>query len=136
MGMSLGGYTTALLATIEPSLAFAVPVIPLASIADFARDHGRFVGTPEEQSHQHRALESSMRVVSPLGRTPRVPSERVLIVAAEADRITPIAHAHRLAAHFGARMETFHGGHLLQFGRSRAFREVGRLLGRLGLLER
>src|SRR5262249_1396975 len=41
MGMSLGGYTTALLATLEPTLAFAVPMIPLASVADFALEQGR-----------------------------------------------------------------------------------------------
>src|SRR5690606_2621728 len=33
MGMSLGGYTSALAATLEPELAFAIPIIPLASLA-------------------------------------------------------------------------------------------------------
>jgi hypothetical protein len=56
MGMSLGGYTTALLATVADELAFAVPIIPLASIADFARDQGR-LGTGAEIAEQHRALE-------------------------------------------------------------------------------
>jgi len=30
-GMSLGGYTVALLASVEPQLAFAVPMIPIVS---------------------------------------------------------------------------------------------------------
>ena len=135
MGMSLGGYTTSLLATVMPDLAFAVPIIPLASIADFARDGGRLVGTPAEQRLQHEALEAAHRVVSPLARAPRVPSDRVLVLAAEGDRITPVSHARRIADHFGAPLELFVGGHVLQLGRASAFRSIGRMLGRLGLFE-
>ena len=128
MGMSLGGYTSALLATVEPRLSFAVPMIPLASIADFARDGGRLVGSDEEQWQQHAALEAAHRVVSPLSRPPRLDPRRILVVAGESDQITPLAHAERLAAHLGARLETFAGGHLFQIGREDAFRLVGRML--------
>jgi hypothetical protein len=135
MGMSLGGYTTSLLATVEEGLAFAVPIIPLASIADFAREQGR-LGRGEEVGAQHAALEEANRIVSPFARPGLVPGERMVVVAARADRITPAAHAERLARHFGARLVEFHGGHLLQFGRSEAFREIGRHLERLGVLDR
>ena len=135
MGMSLGGYTTALVATVEPDLAFAVPFIPLASIADFAREGGRYVGTVSQQAEQHRLLEEVHAVVSPLSRPPLVPPAGRLVVAGEADRITPADHARRIAEHFEAPLETFPGGHLLQFGRARGFRAVGRMLGGLGLLE-
>jgi pimeloyl-ACP methyl ester carboxylesterase len=127
MGMSLGGYSTSLLATVESGLDFAVPIIPLASLADFAREQGR-LGTGAEASAQQQALEEANRIVSPFARPSLVPKERVLILAAEADRITPIAHAERLAQHFGARVVRFAGGHLLQFGRAEAFRELGRWL--------
>jgi pimeloyl-ACP methyl ester carboxylesterase len=136
LGMSLGGYTTALLATVDASLACAVPIIPLASIADFARDDGRFVGTKEEQHLQHQALRAANRVVDPLARPLKLDPSRVLVVGAAADRVTPILHARRLADHFGATLETFDGGHLLQFWRARAFRSVGRLLARLGFFDR
>ena len=49
------------------------------------------------------------------------------VLGAEGDRITPVEHARWLAAHFGARLHLFHGGHILQFGRADAFREVGRV---------
>ena len=88
MGMSLGGYSTALLATLERDLSFAIPLITLASVADFARDQGR-LGTGERASLQHAALEAANRVVSPLARPCLLPKDRVLIVAAEADRVTP-----------------------------------------------
>jgi len=135
MGMSLGGYTTSLLATVDDRLRFAVPLIPLASMADMAGSLGRLVGTEEEQRLQRDALEAAHRAVSPLARPPRIDGDRVLVVAAEGDRITPVDHARRLAAHFDARLETLPGGHILQLWRGEAFRAVGRMLGRLGLLD-
>ena len=133
MGMSLGGYTSALAATLEPQLAFAIPLIPLTSLADFARDQGRLGSQPEHQHAQHRALDAVHHVVSPLHRPPLIATERILIVGAEADRITPLSHAQRLQWHFKAPLHTWHGGHLLQFGRSEQFRRIGRMLGELGL---
>ncbi|MEZ4220457.1 MAG: hypothetical protein R3B13_05955 [Polyangiaceae bacterium] len=128
MGMSLGGYSTSLLATLDTELAFAVPIIPLASMADFARDQGRLGATPEQTALEHEALEAVHRIVSPLRRAPTVAPERVLVVGAKADRITPVEHARRLAHHFHAPLQTWHGGHLLQVGRSDAFRRIGRFL--------
>jgi pimeloyl-ACP methyl ester carboxylesterase len=133
MGMSLGGYATSLLATVEEGLSFAVPIIPLASIADFARDHGRLGGRHESPA-QHQALEEASWLVSPFARRSKVASDRMLIVGAEADRITPIAQAERLARHFSAPLHRLYGGHLLQLGRGEAFREIRRLLHRLQLI--
>jgi hypothetical protein len=135
MGMSLGGYTASLLATVDDRLAFAVPMIPLASIAHLAESLGRFTGTPAEQQAQREGLGAVHRVVSPLARAPRLGGDRVLVLGAQGDRITTLEHARWLAEHFGAPLHVFPGGHILQFGRAEAFRAAGRLLGRLGLLE-
>jgi dienelactone hydrolase len=136
MGMSLGGYSASLLATVEERLAFAVPIIPLASIADLARRSGKLTGSAREQSEQHAALERAHKVVSPLARAARIASDRILVVAAAGDRITPPDHAKWLSDHFKAPLTTFAGGHLLQFGRAEGFRAAGKMLGRLGLLSR
>jgi pimeloyl-ACP methyl ester carboxylesterase len=133
MGMSLGGYTTALAATVVADLSFAVPMIPLASIADFAREQGRLGGGRAEEE-EHRALDLATRVVSPFARPSRIAKERVLVIAGDGDRITPIRHAERIATHFGAPLVRFPGGHLLQFGRRGAFREVRTLLRGLGVM--
>ena len=133
MGMSLGGYTTALLATVDDDLRFAVPMIPLASIAHMARRMGRFTGNDAEQTAQFEGLEAAHRPVSPLARAPRIDPDRMLVLAAERDRITPIEHSHWISEHFRAPMHVFPGGHILQFGRAEAFRAVGKLLGRLGV---
>ncbi len=127
MGMSLGGYTASLLATIEPALSLAVPIIPLASVADFALAQGRFGAGPDALT-QRDALEEATHIVSPFARPSLVPPDRVLVLAGQADRITPIAHAERIARHFKARVVRFPGGHLLQLGRAGAFRELGRWL--------
>ena len=136
MGMSLGGYTTSLAATCESALSFAVPVIPLASVADFARDQGRLGTNATEEALEHEALDKVHQLVSPLHRPLSIDNERVLIVAAEADRITPVAHAERLAKHFDVELQTWHGGHLLQFGRREKFRRIGRFLDGLGVTRR
>ncbi len=131
MGMSLGGYTTALLATVEAGLSFAVPLVPLASLADFARDGGRLVGTAAQRGEQHAALDDIYRVVSPLARPSRLPVDRVVVVAGRFDRVTPVAHAERLAQHLGAQLELFDGGHLLQIGRAEALAPLERIVERL-----
>lgn len=134
MGMSLGGYSTALATTLEPRLDFSVPIIPLASIADVALLNGHLGDDREEAELQARALDAVHRIVSPLHRKPAIPSDRILIIGAEADRITPIENARKLAHHFHCRLETMHGGHLVQFGRNEKFRSIGRFLNEIGVV--
>ncbi len=128
MGMSLGGYSAALLSTVQAGLSFCVPVIPLASLADFAREQGELSVEPAAEAEEHALLERIYRVVSPLARRPLLAPGRTLVVAAKADRITPVGHARKLAAHLGAPLVSWHGGHLLQLGRKDAFRRVEDLL--------
>jgi pimeloyl-ACP methyl ester carboxylesterase len=134
MGMSLGGFTAALAATLEPALSFAVPIIPLASVADAARLNGHLGRLPGEEAEQHRALAEVYRVTSPLERPPLLAPSRMLIVAGENDRITPMDQAQKLAAHFHCRLAKTPGGHLLQVGRGDTFRLIGRFLDELGVL--
>jgi pimeloyl-ACP methyl ester carboxylesterase len=128
MGMSLGGYTATLLATVEAELSFCIPVIPLASLADFAREQGELSSPPAAEAEEHALLERIYRAVSPLERAPRIAPARTLVVAGKADRITPVAHARKLSAHLGAPLVSWHGGHLLQLGRDACFRRVEALL--------
>ncbi len=128
IGMSLGGYTAALLATVEPGLGFVVPIIPLSSLADFASEQGSLGPLPEEAAQQHALLQSIYRCVSPTARPSLLDPKRALVIAAKADRITPAVHARRLAVHLRAPLHSFYGGHLLQLGRGAAFERVAELL--------
>ncbi|MDB4934168.1 MAG: hypothetical protein JWP87_1140 [Labilithrix sp.] len=134
MGMSLGGYTTSLLATVSRDIDFVMPMIPLALIADFAREQGR-LGVGAQADMQHAALERANWVVSPLARPLALPPSRALVVAAEHDRITPTAHARRIANHFGCELVMIPGGHLVQLGRAEAFRGLAAMLEREGIIE-
>lgn len=128
IGMSLGGYTAALLATVEPRLDFVVPVIPLSSLGDFAREQGSLSPNADEAAAQHALLESIYRRIDPVARPSLVPPGRCLVISAKADRVTPAAHARRLAVHLRAPLQSFYGGHLLQLGRGEAFDRVIELM--------
>lgn len=116
VGMSLGGYLAALLATIEAQLAFVIPFVPLAALADVELATGRLPGTPTQRRALHRMLDDVYARVSPLARPPLIAGDRVAVLGASGDRITPIDHAARLAAHFGGRLVPFAGTHLLHPG--------------------
>lgn len=133
-GMSLGGYTVALLATVDAKVSPTVMMIPLASLADAYLEHreGRADAAPQWVVPR---IEAAYRVVSPFARAPKVRGDDVMILAAEGDRITRSSHAERLRAHFGdGPFETFAGGHLLQFGRGSAFGALARWLAARGLI--
>lgn len=133
MGMSLGGFSAALLSTLEPGLRFSILFIPLAELDAFALDHGRMVGDEREQAEQRDALRAAQWCVSPLARPPLLAADRVAVVGGESDAVTGLAHAERLAQHFGTHVSSFVGGHLLHFGRERAFAPVWRMLELEGL---
>ena len=127
MGMSLGGYTTSLLATVEPSIDYAIPYIPLSDLTDVVVEHEALRGTvvPHELID---AGKRAMALVRPLGRAPAIAGDKMMIVAAEGDRITRTSHAQALRDHFQTTMVTFPGAHLLQFGRREAFGSIAKFL--------
>jgi len=135
MGMSLGGYGASLLATLDERLAFGVFVIPLAAIEEFAFTHGRFIGSTTEQHTQRAGMQAAHRTVSPFSRPPLVKGDRVVVLAGQSDLVTGVEHARRLSEHFETELTLFEGGHLIQFGRSRAFEPVWAMLRRHGLSE-
>ena len=101
-GLSLGGYTTALLASLEPGLASAVPQIPAVSIDELLdadlRDEDR---RERERSGLTEALRrSAFAPHAPLAGRRAVRKEACLIVAARADRICPPVQAHALWEHW------------------------------------
>jgi pimeloyl-ACP methyl ester carboxylesterase len=133
MGMSLGGYTTSLLATVDGTLEFAVPFIPLADLTDVVVDHEalRGVTVPDDLIE---AGKRALTLVRPLARVLTISADRVLVVGAEGDRITKRSHAEALAGHFRSELVVFPGAHLLQFGRRDAFASIAKVLARRGVI--
>jgi hypothetical protein len=132
MGVSLGGYGAALLATLDTRIKLATLFIPLAAIEDFAHTHGRLIGSDAQQMLQREAMAKANWPVSPCARPPVITGDKVVIIAGDADAITGSLHTERLARHFDAHLSPFIGGHLLHFGRAKAFDAMWRLLAREG----
>ncbi len=144
MGMSLGGYTTALWASVagpdDPGgIDFAVAMIPAVSMSRLFWRHGEH--SPQRLRAAKAGITEDMladafSVHAPLTRPPRLPRERLAVIAGRGDRITPPEQAEALAAHWNVPVMWFHGGHLAQIGRGDAVREVRRQLAALGFAGR
>lgn len=141
LGMSLGGYTTSLWASVAGpaevgGIDFAVAMIPAVSMARLMWRHG------EQSPMRVRAakagitedlLVDAFAVHAPTTRPSRVPRTHLAVVAGRGDRITPPDQAEALARHWDVDISWFEGGHLAQVGRGDALRIVRRQLCGLGL---
>ena len=144
IGMSLGGYTTSLWASVAGTgdvggLDFAVAMIPAVSMAKLFWRHGEHSPTrlrAAKAGITEEMLAEVFAVHAPTTRPARLARERLAVVAGRGDRITPPDQAETLATHWGVPVHWFDGGHLAQVGRSDALREVRRQLGALGLTGR
>ncbi|MCA9671073.1 MAG: alpha/beta hydrolase family protein [Myxococcales bacterium] len=140
MGMSLGGYGTAVVASVADELAFAVPIMPFADLPAFLWGWGD--GTPERARAEKAGVTfdefcAAMALHSPLAHTLKVPREHALIIAGRGDQIVPPAHAEALHKHWGEpAMHWFPGGHLVHFGRGSYLRRVAAFLGDIDVLPR
>lgn len=115
LGLSLGGYNAALLASLDDDLRCAILGIPLS---DFPRAMFRHApplhlrDAAEEGIDQDRAHEI-MSVVSPLVLEPKVPKERRSIFAAVGDRFVPADQPRDLWRHWDEpRIEWYQGSHV------------------------
>lgn len=114
-GMSLGGYTTALLASLEDGLACAIPTIPAVSLADLRAQNGL----------DTELLRQAFAPHAPLGHRPRVAHQARLIVGARADRICPPAQTQALWEHWDKpALYWTPGSHLVPIGRAETRKRV------------
>jgi len=146
LGMSLGGYTTALWASVAGSddaagggIDFAVAMIPAVSMARLMWRHGE--RSPERLEAAKAGITEDLlidafAVHTPTTRPARLARDRLFVIAGRGDRITPPEQAEALAAHWGVGVRWFDGGHLAQLGRGDAIRDVRRELGALGFAGR
>jgi hypothetical protein len=130
-GISLGGYLTSLVASLENDLTCAIVSVPLADLLDLVARHA---GQSQYQDLRQmlKSAKPISRMISPLGLTPRVPMEGRFICAGIADRLVhPRDEAMVLWEHWG-RPEIcwFPGGHT-GFFRSRSVQQFidGALVG-------
>ncbi len=114
-GLSLGGYTAALVASLEEDLDCVIAGIPAADFVRIVRWHAPALmwRVVERLGYRLEPVERLLRVVSPLAMPPCVPHERRFLFAATADRLAPPDHARDLWRHWDRpRMAWYHGSHL------------------------
>jgi hypothetical protein len=115
-GVSLGGYTAALLAALEP-LDCVIAGIPTTDFVDLIRAHMPRVAYRmlERLGVDFESLERMLRVVSPLAMPPLVPHERRFVYAGAADRLAPPDHALALWRHWDRPTLTWYEGSHVSF---------------------
>jgi dipeptidyl aminopeptidase/acylaminoacyl peptidase len=138
LGLSLGGYLAATAATLDPELAFVIPIVPPVCFGDLAwrfAARTRAGAVSEHSPLTYDELRIAYRAHSPLTYDLRVPRERVLIIAGRGDRIVPREHPTALWRHWGEpAIHWFSGSHLAPFGRGGIVSAVGGHLSRLAVL--
>jgi len=114
-GLSLGGYNTALLASLEGELACAIAGIPATDFNRLFFRHSPSLSLREGEFHGlvEAHMDEVLRVVSPLALTPKVPHERRFIYAGAGDRLVPADQVRDLWRHWDRpRIEWYQGAHL------------------------
>ncbi|MDH3685760.1 MAG: hypothetical protein OEP95_06010 [Myxococcales bacterium] len=121
MGMSLGGYTTALWASLDDRLACAIPMIPAVRLSrivwnGFAPERARAL---EAAGASEALLEQAWATHAPLRHRPVVDPDRALVVAGLADRICRPADVRDLWEHWARpALHWFPGTHVGQVDRA------------------
>lgn len=130
IGMSLGGYTAALWASLD-RLAFVIPVVPLVSIPDMVWKlvSDLRAGEPDKKLDLRgidvEALRTIYAVHCPLSYQPKVAHNRRLIIAGTGDPIIPSSQPQMLWEHWERpQIHWFQGGHLGQIVEGDALKQI------------
>jgi pimeloyl-ACP methyl ester carboxylesterase len=136
VGMSLGGYLTALLAALDPALAFAIPIAAPVRLGTFPSTlfaYSRYARrTPPPFTMEE--LDDAYRAHAPLTYPLAIDPDRTLIVAGRGDAIVPPEHALALWEHWRRpAIHWFGGSHVTPFRRAAVFAAGARHVRRLGI---
>lgn len=139
-GLSLGGFISAMLASVEPKLAFALPNVPIISVADLVLEWEPLGALMRAALAATRLSPADARrlvaVSCPLTFPPVLPSERLMIVGGAGDRLAPPKHSRLLWDHWNrCRIYWFPGSHSIHLDRGRYLTEMARFMAGLGFLD-
>ncbi|MAK45213.1 MULTISPECIES: alpha/beta hydrolase family protein [Spongiibacter] len=121
-GLSLGGYLSALLAAVEPRLAFCIPNSPLVAPVDTIRSwqptHEIMELIERRSGFSAMDLRRGMAIHSPLSYQPLLDPEKVMIIGGAGDRFTPPRFVRLLHGHWpDSHLHWFPGNHVIHLGR-------------------
>ena len=132
-GISLGGWTAALLASVEDRLQFAIPNVPVVSPFDLILE---WQPTGLAIRMGLTALDLSIKdgrrllaPTTPLTHRPAIAKERLMIIGGVGDRMAPPKHSRLLWDHWDrCRIHWFPGNHLLHLDRGEYLEQMLRFM--------
>lgn len=138
-GVSLGGFTSSILAATEHRLSFAIPNVPVVSFADLVLEWEPIGTAMRAMLRREKKTVTDARkmiaVTCPLSYPSKLPKERLFIVGGVGDRLAPPKHSRVLWEHWGKPpLYWFPGSHLAHLDRGEYLVEVARFLRRIGFL--
>lgn len=121
-GMSLGGYVSALAASCDARLDYAVANVPAVVVADMAYEWPLVLPAAKVFLGRHglglRDLRHALAVQCPLTWKPVVDPDRLLIIGGAGDRFTAPRYLNLLHEHWaGSHLHWFPGNHVLHLGK-------------------
>lgn len=140
-GVSLGGWTASMLASLHEELDAVIPNVPVVSPVDLLLEWqpvGAIVRTGLfALGWSVRYLREIMAVTTPLTYAPRVPSERLMIIGGVGDRLAPPKHSRLLWDHWGrCRIHWFPGNHVVHLDRGAYIGHITEFLEQVGFSHR
>jgi pimeloyl-ACP methyl ester carboxylesterase len=138
-GMSLGGLTASLMASVEPRLTCVIPNVPVVSLGDLLLEWHPIAEIikyrVKKAGYDLVELRKAFAVISALSYRPVLPKENLMIIAGAADRMAPPKQSRLLCDHWGhCNIHWFPGNHTLHLDRGNYLREQARFLNRVGFL--
>lgn len=128
-GISLGGYTCSLLASVEERLKFSIANVPVVSLVDLVLEWFP-LSLPlkallKGSNTSIRDARHMLAVHSPLTYSPLLPKERLMVIAGAGDRLAPPKHARLLWDHWDRPdIHWFPGNHILHFDQGKYLKEM------------
>ena len=139
-GVSLGGWTAALYASLDDQVEAVIPNVPVVSPVDLLLEWhpvGGIVRTglfALRWSVRH--LRKIMAVTTPLTYRPKIATERLMIIGGVGDRLAPPKHSRLLWDHWDrCRIHWFPGNHVLHLDRGAYITQIGEFLDQIGFSE-
>jgi hypothetical protein len=136
-GVSLGGYTAALLSSLDSDLDLSIIGIPATDFValleshmpDFAVSWAGRLGLPFD------SLRQLLKVISPLAMPPMVPHDRRFLYAASVDGLAAPTQARELWRHWGRpRLDWYEGSHVSFLWEKKVERLVADALSAAGMI--
>lgn len=138
-GISLGGWTAALLASVEERLQFAIPNVPVVSPFDLILEWqptGLMIRLG--LAALGRSIKDGRRLLAPttpLTHRPAIAKERLMIIGGVGDRLAPPKHSRLLWDHWDrCRIHWFPGNHMLHLDRGEYLEQMLRFMRELEFL--